>query len=161
MAVVDETLLEGEATKSYKVSGVDAIDIIARIPIANGDSIASIKRFAQVPAGYIPVSGEIITAGIAGLTDVDLGVYLDSEKAGLVKDVDLLVNGADLSAALAIGSGVNVIRDYGTDNVDKPLQEVLADGKAEFQAYVLALTLNTAATAAGDILVKIRLINGA
>ncbi len=161
MAVVDVKQFAGTAIKSLKRTGVDQLEIIARVSVVNGNSIASIFRFAQVPVGYIVVGGEINTAGVAGCTDVDLGIYLDAEKGGTVKSVDALVDGMDLSSALAIGSGINPIADLGVDNIDKPLQELVSDGKGQYQAYVLALYLNAAATASGDFLIRLRLINGA
>lgn len=160
MGQVDVAIESGTAVKAHKIAGTDQIIVLAKASITSGDSIGSIYRLAQIPIGYIPVGGEITTAGITDLTDVDLGIYKDAEKGGAEIDKDMLVNGVDLSSAKAIGSGVNPLKDYGTANQQKTLAEVASLGFAELQTCVLALTINAAAGATGDIYVKLILARG-
>lgn len=147
--------------KSFKVAGVDAIDICAVIPITNGDGAGSIYRIANIPANYIPVWGEINCEAITSLTDADLGLYENDEHGGAVIDKDIFADGVDLSSALLPGSGHVAIKSLPVLSIGKTLAEIASHGLAERQTYCLALTSNSAPGATKVAVVRMRFINAA
>jgi hypothetical protein len=152
---------DGDPVKAFKVAGVDSIEILAEISITNGDGAGSIYRIAKIPANYVPIWGEINCEALTSMNDNDLGLYETDEQGGAVIDKDILVNGADHSSALAIGSGTNALKDLGTTNLGKTLAQLAGDGISERQAYTLALTANAGPTATGKIYLRMRFINAA
>lgn len=164
MPVNDVKLYESSTNqpiKAYKVAGVDGFDLIAEIDFTNGDSIGSIYRIAQIPANYAPIWGELNCEAITGATDNDLGIYETDAQGGAVIDKDCFIDGANLSSALAIGSGIDALRDLTTLKLGDPLKDLAGDGISERQAYTLALTLNAAATATKKAFLRMRFINAA
>lgn len=160
---VDKKPYQTKPYAGYKFSGSDEIVIVAQIAITNGDGAGSIYRIGQVPSNYIPVEGEINCEAITGLTDADLGLYETDEHGGAVLDKDLLVDGVDLSSALVPGAGHDALKSIGVTNIGKRLCDIstIADGSAERQSYMLALTAVAAPGATGVVAVRLRLVNGA
>lgn len=161
MAIVDQTLYKSTnntPVDAVKHSGADVIEIVAPIAIANGDSATSIKRICEVPSNYVPVGGEITCSAVTGVTDADLGLYETAEHGGGVLDADALVDGVDLSSAKVPGAGFSPISAVAIANQAKALYGLVSDVCSERQAYVLALTLNAAASAAGTVVVRLRLV---
>ncbi len=161
MAVVDVTLYKnttGIPIDAVQSPGADSIDIVAKIPITNGDTSASIYRIAEVPSNYIPVGGEITCSAITSLNDVDLGLYENAEQGGAVIDVDALLDGGDVSSALVPGSGLSPISAVTIANQNAALYTLASDVSGERQTYVLALTTNATAGAAGTIIVRLKLV---
>ena len=138
--------------------GADQLYIVARATITSGNTSASIYRIAEVPSNYVPVGGEITCAALTGLDDVDLGIYETDEQGGAVIGVDALVDGGDLTSALAQGSGLNPVSAVSLANQGKALYSLAGDVSSERQAYVLALTINKNAAATGDVVVKLLLV---
>jgi len=161
MAVVDERIYvttDNTPNDAVMVTGADSLDLVIAVPIANGDSIASIKRIAEVPSNFIPVGGEITCSAVTGVDDIDLGIYENAENGNTVIDVDALVDGADVSSALVPGSGLSPISAVAIGNQDNALYTLAGDVSSERQTYVLALTLNAAASAAGTVVVRLKLV---
>jgi hypothetical protein len=161
MAEVDIKSYDSVAIKAAKFGGSDAIHVIAKATITDGDSIGSIYRLAQIPANYIPFWGEVNTDGVTSVDDADLGFYLDDEKGGAVKDVDALVDGGDISSALIDGAGLSALKSIAAANYGKTVAELLSDNAAKYQSYTLALTINKAATATKIVMVRMTFVNGA
>ena len=159
MAVVDKTTYKksssGIPVDAIQACGTDVLYVLASFPITDGDSIASIYRIAEIPSNYVPVGGEITCDAITSVNDADLGLYETDEHGGAVIDVDALVDGADLSSALAPGSGLSPISAVTIANQDAALYTLASDVSGERQAYVLALTINAAATATGTVIVRL------
>jgi len=151
----------GQPIKSYKVAGTDGFDLIAEIDITNGDGAGSIYRIAQIPANYAPIWGELNCEAVTGATDNDLGIYETDAQGGAVIDKDCFIDGADLSSALVIGSGVNAIKDLTTLKIGDTLKDLAGDGISERQAYTLALTANAAPGATKKAFLRMRFINAA
>ena len=161
MAVVDYTLYKNTTNlpiDAVQSPGADSIDIVAKIAITSGDSIASIYRIAEVPSNYVPVGGEITCSAITSMNDNDLGLYENAENGGAVIDVDALMDGGDLSSALAPGGGLSPISAVTIANQNAALYTIASDVSSERQTYVLALTINAAAAADGTVIVRLKLV---
>ena len=163
MAVVDNTIYKNTTNVPIDAvavagQGGGTLDIVAKIAITNGNSIASIYRICEVPSNFIPVSGEITCDAITSVDDADLGLYENAENGGAVIDVDALMDGGDLSSALAPGAGLSPISAVTIANQNAALYTLAGDVSSERQTYVLALTINKAATATGNVIVRLKLV---
>ena len=162
MAVVDLTTYKkssaGIPVDAIHACGADQLYVVARATITSGNTSASIYRIAEIPSNYVPVGGEITCAAITSVNDIDLGLNETTENGGAVIDVDALVDGGDVSSALAPGSGLNPVSAVTLANQGKALYLLASDVSSERQAYVLALTINKTAGASGDVVVKLMLV---
>ena len=162
MAVVDLTTYKkssaGIPVDSVSVGGADVLHVLASFPITDTESIASIYRIAEIPSNFIPIGGEITCDGITSVNDADLGLYETDEQGGAVIDVDALMDGGDISSALPPGGGLSPISAVTIANQDAALYTLAGDVSSERQAYVLALTINAAATATGTVIVRLTLV---
>lgn len=153
--------VSGLPIAAYKCAGTDIMIIVAQILMTNGDGAGSIYRFAKIPSNYIPQAITIACEAITGANDNDLGFYQPDEKGGAVVIKDCLLNGGDLSSALAIGSELNGLRDLGTLNIGVKVADLLSKGLSERQEYTLALTANAAPTATKSACIRASFINAA
>lgn len=151
----------GLPVKAYKCMGTDVLELLAEIDFTNGDGNGSIYRIAKIPGNYVPVSVQINSEAVTSANDCDLGFYEPDEKGGAVISKDCLMNGGDLSSALAIGSEKNGLADLGVLNLGKTVRELLSRGIAERQEYTLALTANAGPTATKKAFLRIKFINAA
>ncbi|MCK4578005.1 MAG: hypothetical protein KAU50_04400 [Candidatus Marinimicrobia bacterium] len=163
MAVVDVTLYKNTTNLPIDAvavagQGGGTLDIVAKIPITNGDSATSIYRICEVPSNFIPVGGEITCSAVTGMNDNDLGLYENAENGGAVIDVDALMDGGDLSSALVPGSGLSPISAVTIANQNAALYTLASDVSSERQSYVLALTINVGASAGGTVIVRLKLV---
>lgn len=168
MAVVEtkSTAITNADTASQKLNSTRLQEgrmkeSVGTVAAANGDSIASIYRFARIPSGArvseVILLCDAITSG-AG----DVGLYdVPTVNAGAVVDADLF--GSAVSIATAITAGTNVAHEsgvYGIEDVEKPLWEALGLTADPRKLYDIAMTLTAATTAAGDISLKVRYVDG-
>ena len=73
---VETQTAAGKLAKSVYTVGAEAIILIATEEIADADDDGSVYRlFKSVPSNYIPVQIDILSDGITGATDYDLGLY--------------------------------------------------------------------------------------
>jgi len=162
MAVVDKTTYKKSSANipqdAIVATGADSLILVAKAAITNGDTTASIYRIAEVPSNYVAVGGEITCDALTGLDDVDLGLYENAENGGTVIDVDALVDGGDLTSALAPGSGLSPISAVTIANQDAAMYTLASDVSSERQTYVLGLTINKDAAATGTVCVKLYLV---
>jgi len=161
MAVVDKRIYvttDNTPVDAVAVAGADTLDIVAKVAITSGDTLASIYRIAEVPASYIPVGGEITTSAITSVDDVDLGIFENEAHGDTVIDADALVDGMDLSSALAPGAGVSPISAITIANQNAAFYTIAGDVSGERQTYVLGLTINKTAGSAGTIIVRLKCI---
>lgn len=161
MAVVDLTTYkstDNTPIDAVTVAGADTLVVVAKGTITNGNDIASIYRLAEIPSNFIPVGGEITCDAITGVNDADLGLYETTEHGGAVIDVDALMDGGTLASALAPGAGLSPISAVTIANQNKALYLLASDVCSERQTYVLALTINAAASATGSFIVRLNLV---
>lgn len=111
--------------------------------LLNGDSAETTVEVARIPShARIHKQSKLHTVGVAGATDVDLGV---------AEDPDCLVDGVSLAGAgEKDGASAIAIADQG--KALWQLAGLAKDPKAEMS---IILTLNTALTGAGEVLVDL------
>jgi hypothetical protein len=163
MAVVDVKTYDNSSTaitKGVAACGSQLIAINATIDVTNGNSATSVFRIAQVPSNSVLIWGGVSTAGIAGCTDCDFGLYNTAEDGGEVVDADALIDGVDLSGAVTVAAPSALGAAIAAADFGKSLNTLESDKSAEFQTYDLAMTLNAAATATGTINVRAILARG-
>lgn len=109
--------------------------------VTTGDSATSTFEVARIPShARISKLSKLHTAGVAGLTDVDLGVSGGT--------VDCLVNGVSLAGAVAADGAAEIaVADHA-----KQLWEIAGLAKDPKAELSIILTLNTAATGPGTVL---------
>lgn len=119
------------------------------------DTDGSVLRLGTVPANAIPMSHSFMAfEAIAGLTDVDVGTYAQSNGAvdGVVADKDCLSDGLDPHAGAALGTEIRAFQAVGIDELGQDLRTLsggsVGDGK---DFYDVALTLNTGGANTGTI----------
>lgn len=121
------------------------------VEVTNGDSIASVFRFARVPSNIRVSSLNLFCDAITSAA-ADFGVYQTAANGGAVVDADAFGSAVSLATAITIGS--NIVHEsgvYDISEVEQPLWQMLgltADPKIE---YDLAATLTAAATATGTL----------
>lgn len=131
------------ATSNIEIKSADA---------SNGD----IFRVATLPIIATIVKVEIGTTALTSATDNDLGFY--KVNGGDVVDVDILADGQSLATA---SKSIDGLKDVSVANMNKTIKDlykaVNSTGTAlNNEKYVdVALTINTAPTANGNISVKI------
>ncbi len=167
MAVVDKELYGDDKAaadtivSAFKHSGVDALFIQTKFEITSGDSATSIYRFAQVPSNYIPYDIKLNCETLTNVSDIDIGLYeTQQHSAGMVLDKDIFLDGADISGGKAIGSEQNCMTTLSIDNHGKQFYALVSSKSGTRQAYDLALTMNTLASATGTVMVRSILLAG-
>jgi hypothetical protein len=122
---------------------------------AAGDNDTSVLRLGTVPATAIPLPHSFIgNDALAGATDVDIGVYKQSNGPvdGAVVDKDCLSDGLDIAAGNALGSEIRAFQAVALDEFGQDLRTLaggsVGDGN---DFYDIAITGNTFGVAAGTI----------
>lgn len=165
MAVEDKyvvgqfTSADGRAAP-HKGMGATVRSIVTELEVAAADDNGSIYRLARLSSQDVIKNITIYNDAITGGTDYDLGLY-EPGPGGAEKDKDLLVNGADLSSANGIGSGLSGLSALTINDLDKNVMELAGDTASTGRRYYdLALTGNTVGTAAGTVVVVVDLLQG-
>lgn len=168
MAVVDKyvdpnTQL-GKMTTNLVSSGRRPLVLRSVFQITAGDSAGSVYRlFDELPANTRIKSLSILNDAITGATDVDFGIYIPTTQGytGAVVEVDFFDNGKSLATGHAVGAPLvgmtNVaLSDFG-HSLDEIMRGTFADPGPP-SAYDIALTLNTAATSTGYVVVTMEIL---
>ncbi len=121
-----------------------------RVPVANGDSIASVLRVLSVQSNAridaLRLSCDAITSGAA-----DIGVYRNTRDGGAV--VSVAYFGSAVSIA-TVQNNLDVTNESTTNTIAKqvqPLWQALGLASDPNTTFDIALTLTAATTAAGDV----------
>ena len=124
--------------------------------IANGDSIASIFKFCQVPSNAVITSIRVTSPDIGTTTAGDIGLYRATADGAAVVDADLFASALSLSGgALSKSEVLFESTTITVANSEKRLWEHLSLSADSKTVYDLCLTLTAAADAAGSVLVEI------
>jgi hypothetical protein len=139
----------GTQSPSY-VNAANTRTTIDTVPVANGDSIASVLRVCRIQSnarlGRVTLFNTAITGAAA-----DIGLYQIALYGGAVVDADFFSAAQSLAAA-ATGTNVmsgNLLSGANSANRNKRLWEILGLPSDPGREYDVALTLTAAATAAG------------
>ena len=158
--IVDANVLAGEATDALKSSGVKETTRIITFETAVADAAGDIKALFRVGAHEIPVEGWLTSDAIAGLSDVNVGFYRDSE---VVVDDNALADALDPSAGIAWASRLDILAILGVEERGvKTFYDIANDvatgdvvGALPNDSYWVALTLISEVTAVGTVTVSL------
>jgi len=158
--IVDSNVAAGLATDAHKSSGVKPIVRTITFETEAADAAGDIKALFRVGAHEIPVEGWLISDAIAGASDLDVGLYRDSE---VVVDKDALADGLDPNAGIAYASRLDILSALGVEERGvKPFYDIANDvatgdvvGSLPNDSYWVCITLNSEVSAAGTITVQL------
>lgn len=134
--------------------------IMKKVAIAAADEDLSEYLVGEIPGEAKITAVEVLNEAITDGTDYDLGFYLED---GTVVSKDKLFDGVDMSSART--SWTSMVLDYGADDVEKTVAELLghvnsvvpASGEtAAKRVYRIGLLGNTVGSAAGSVCILIR-----
>lgn len=160
---VNADVVAGKLAIPALINGDDGRAVKSVAAIAAADDDASIYRVFRVNANMIPYDVVVTNTAVTGGTDYDIGIYdvLDGPTSGAVKDADALADGLSVASARAEGSGISGLSAVTVANSEKRLWELAGDSEADHPAeYDIAITANTAGTAAGSVGVKALFVQG-
>ncbi len=126
---------------------VRMISPVAAVLAADDDG-STYLMFKSVPSSFRPVRATVVTDGIAGGTDYELGVY--NPRTGAVVSKGLFMTGQTLASASRTLDGLaNVsVADLGAK---KSIAELLSlTPSTALPAYDIVLTADTVGTGAGN-----------
>ena len=159
--IVDSNVLNGKLTEAIHASGVKPLVRTITFETEAADAAGDIKALFRVGAHEIPLECWIINDAIAGATDIDLGLYRDSQ---VVVDADALMDGTDISAGIAYASRTDglsalAVEERGILTFYEIANDVATGdviGALPNDSYWVALTLNSEVSAAGTITVMLK-----
>lgn len=158
---VDSLVAAGKKTKAaLGGAGEHEITLVATVEIAAADDDGSVYRlFKSVPSSYIPTEVSIMSDGITGGTDYDLGIYKVGV-GGAAVDKDVLMDGQTMASALTRATGHQLgLAAVNIDSLYKTLATLSAQTTPD-ASYDIALTGNTVGTAAGTVSVIAKFVQG-
>ena len=142
-------------TKNVFNRGGEVVVMETQFEVAVADSDGSIYRLFRVNGNMIPVRIDINCDAITGATSYDLGLYDTLENGGVVKDKDILMAAANISAGKAIGSEQNGMASLTIANIGKEVYELAGDANVTPEMeYDLALTANTVGSGTGTVAIR-------
>ena len=158
--IVDANVLAGEATDAHKSSGVKPIVRTITFETEAADAAGDIKALFRVGAHEIPVEGWLISDAIAGATDINVGLYRDSEADA---DENALADALDPSAGIAFASRLDILAALGVEERGiKTFYDIVNDvvagdvvGALPNGSYWVCLTLVSEVSAAGTVTVSL------
>jgi hypothetical protein len=150
----------GKLARAALVSGAKTVTMIGTEEIAAADDDGSKYRFFKsVPSNYIPVQIDIMTDGITGGTDYELGLYKVGV-GGAVVELDCLMGTQTLASALTRASGQGLgLAGVDIANVGKTLGELSGQTDVD-SAYDIVLTGNTVGSGAGTVSIVATFVEG-
>jgi hypothetical protein len=171
-AWIDANVVAGKKGQASRVTGNNVTEFAAKyskLGAADGDG--SILAFALLPADAVITSLKLNAAALAGFSSVSVGLYKlnidgqtfsDTAKSDGTSASAILLALSDLSGGFAVGSEKDCLAAVPIGSLHLKLWELLGytDVKNIEGGYVLALTAATSGTAAGDMCLKGKYIQG-
>lgn len=164
MAVVDKYVNadteKGKLTQAAKCQGNKVVTMVQTFETGASDSATSVYRiFPDLNPCLIPVDIKIMNdATGASTNDADLGLYCGEK--GAVIDKDCFYDGLDLHTAHT-SSPANGLAALDIANIGKQLYEIAGHTIANRKdTYDIALTINTAPSAAGTVTIVATFVQG-
>ena len=153
-AIIDAIAASPPTLVSPGVYGGNVKVQIARVSIADNDSIASIYRLFRVKSTDTILSMKYFTSETLTAMAVDVGLYRTAADGGAVVDVDAYSSAVLLSTA-SITAGVEIGLDArGVDVLGQPVWDDIASQTTDTKLdYDIALTITTAVTDPGTLTV--------
>ena len=161
---VDAQRQGGEAARARESSGVEPKYRCITFETAVADVALDVRRLFTVGANEIPVRCLIFNDAIAGMTEVDLGLYRPN--LGVVVDRDALMDGVDFAAGFAFASAKDGLAALGVEERGtRTFGEIASDvvstdvvGHYPSDSYDIGLCLVSEVTAAGTVTVLLETI---
>jgi len=158
----DSQRQSGLPARAHESSGVNLRLRTITFETLVADDINDIRRLFTVGAHEIPVECKIINDAVAGLTDLDVGLYRPGV-GGAVVDADALMDGTDINAGIAWASATDGLAALGVEERGvlsflEIANDVATDdaiGKIPADSYDVVLTYNSEITGAGTITVML------
>lgn len=136
-------------------------EFVGTVEVANGDSIASILRMVRVHSAW-RVTDVLLFCDAITSAAADIGLYdVADVNAGAVVDVDFFASAQSIASALLTGTQVLYEAAAGpadVANIEKAIWQQLGLSADPGKWYDVALTLTAAATAAGTVSLKVRVV---
>jgi len=159
--IVDAKVLAGGVTDARKASGVKETVRCITFETEAADAAGDVKALFRVGAHEIPLEGFLISDAIAGASDLDVGLYRDSE---VVVDKDALADGLDPNAGIAYSAKLDILSALGVEERGVlSFYEIANDvetgdvvGALPNDSYWVCITLNSEVSAAGTITVCLK-----
>jgi hypothetical protein len=150
----------GKLEKAALVCGGQLITMVATEETAAADDDGSVYRlFKSVPSNLIPVEITVMTDGITGMTDTDLGLYKVGV-GGAVVDKDVLMDGQTLASALTRATGHQLgLANVNIADLGKTLATLSAQTDPDL-SYDICLTANTVGSGAATFSVIATFVQG-
>ena len=118
-------------------------------------SVTTVTRIGRIPADAIITRADVFCDALTGASNVDLGFYEPVNPitgVGAVVDVDVLVDGADISAGKARTAPLNGLTNVAVGGLGKKVYELLGKTRANMlPEYDLALTFRGATSGTGTV----------
>jgi hypothetical protein len=138
---------------NFQLNGARSRIIVDTIAKATTDGDASVFYLgAPLPSNAVIHRIQLDFDAITGATDVDLGFYETVSAGAAVIVKDCLLDGQSLATAT---KGVDAFTKPAIENKHKQLWEIAALTADPKKLFQIALTFNTAGSAAGDIRILI------
>ena len=141
--------------QGVNASGSQAQTFVFEVDVLAADANGDVLFVAPVSGDLIPLTATAYTAGVTGLTSVDLGFYKPTRVGGDVYDADALAAAVDVSTS---GSD-DMLAAITVANRGKNFRE-LAGAPLTDTEMVMALTLNAEPTAAGTVYIHMTCAQG-
>jgi hypothetical protein len=133
---------------------------VAVVAVAAGDDDASLFPVARVWSGWRISSIEIAADALGTGALYDVGIYDIAANGGAAIDDDEFASALDLSAAVALTNVTNEAAATDLVKMEMALWERLGLTEDPKKWYDVVLTADGAGTAAGDIFVRVRYVDG-
>lgn len=156
----DNQLLAGKSAEAVNVSGNKAVHVIQTLDIATTHGAGAIYRLFRMGSNMIPVDIKIFCTAVTGAADCDLGIY-EEGIGGKALKANVLADGLTLATVKGVSSPLNGLSALTTDNLGKMIYELAGHTRENKESgYDICLTANSAATAAGKVVVLGTFVQG-
>lgn len=139
------------------IAGAELRECVGTLETVNGDSIASVYIFGQIPSNA-RVSQVLLYCDDIGTTTIsDFGLYRTTADGGAVVDADFFGSAVNISSGALNGTDItHESAVFDPDDIEKMIWQALGLSADPKIMYDVAGTLTAAADAAGTITLKIR-----
>jgi hypothetical protein len=157
---VDSLVAAGKVGKAALTCGDKVVVMVATEEIAAADDDGSVYRFFRsVPSNLIPIEITVMSDGVTGMSDTDLGLYQVGEDAAVV-DKDVLMDGQTLASALTRATGHQLgLANVNIADAGKTLAVLSAQTDPD-PSYDICLTANTVGSGAGTVTIIAKFVQG-
>jgi len=139
------------------IAGADLKECVGTLETVNGDSIASIYIFGQIPSNARVSQVLLHSDDIGATTIADFGLYKTTADGGAVVDADFFGSAVSLKDGALNGTDItHESAVFDPDDIEKMIWQALGLSADPKIMYDVAATLTAAADAAGTISLKIR-----